>query len=99
REDCGNRGAELLLPRDRDELELVIETLQKPGRSFWIGLWVPGTGTDWTWLNGSRLDRHRFLMDPGETSGKCGAITGNRITSESCSAELRWICQREATEF
>ncbi|NWV60306.1 KRBBA protein, partial [Malurus elegans] len=99
REDCRDRGAELLQPRDRDELELVNETLQKPRTYFWIGLRVPGTGADWTWLNGSSLDRHRFQMDPGERPGKCGTITGNRIISESCSTELRWICQKESTKL
>ncbi|NXY12425.1 KRBBA protein, partial [Pteruthius melanotis] len=96
-DDCGDRGATLLLlPDDPDELELLNETLQKSRSYFWIGLWEPVPGTGWTWLNGSRLHRDRFQPDLGENRGQCGAIKGGRIGSETCSSALRWICQREA---
>ncbi|XP_057243946.1 killer cell lectin-like receptor subfamily B member 1B allele A [Malurus melanocephalus] len=98
-EDCGDRGAKLLLPWDRDELEVLNETLQKPGRRFWVGLWVPSARVGWTWLNGSRLDRHRFHLDPRETPGFCGTIRGSSIVSQECNTELQWICQREAAKF
>ncbi|NXA85360.1 KLRBA protein, partial [Melanocharis versteri] len=93
REDCGGRGATLLLPRDRDELEFLNETLQKPG------LWVPAAGTGWTWVNGSCLDRRRFQLDPGERPGACGAISGNRIIRQECGSASQWICQKKATKL
>ncbi|KAM6106649.1 killer cell lectin-like receptor subfamily B member 1A, partial [Phoenicopterus ruber ruber] len=55
REDCVNRGAELLMPGDQNELDFVKELVQKPICDFWIGLSIPSTGKGWTWLNGSRL--------------------------------------------
>ncbi|NWI41702.1 KRBBA protein, partial [Picathartes gymnocephalus] len=79
--------------------ELLNETLQKPGRYFWIGLWVPTAETGWTWVNGSRLDRDRFQLDLEERPGLCGMIKGNSIIPETCSFESQWICQREATKL
>ncbi|NXH98828.1 KRBBA protein, partial [Pachycephala philippinensis] len=99
REDCGGRGATLLLPRDQDELEFLNDTLQKSGRSFWIGLWKPAAGTGWTWVNGSRLDRDRFQLELRDGLGDCGTVKGERISSEDCSTELNWICQKEPTKI
>ncbi|NXS28859.1 KRBBB protein, partial [Pomatostomus ruficeps] len=99
REDCEARGATLLLPRDRDELELLNETLQKPGRSFWIGLWEPAGGSGWTWVNGSGLERHRCPLDIREGPGHCGATNGRAVKAQECGSELQWICQRGATEL
>ncbi|NWW78304.1 KRBBA protein, partial [Climacteris rufus] len=93
-EDCGVRGPTLLLPRDRDELEFLNETLQKPTRHFWIGLSVSEAGTGCMWVNSSCLHRDQFQLDLGERPRPRGMIKGDRITSESCSTELRWICQR-----
>ncbi|KAM6326042.1 killer cell lectin-like receptor subfamily B member 1B allele A isoform 2-T2 [Alca torda] len=56
REDCGNRGAELLMLGDQDELDFLNKSLQKRTSYFWIGL---SAGKGWTWLNGSRLDLSR----------------------------------------
>ncbi|XP_064495318.1 killer cell lectin-like receptor subfamily B member 1A [Pseudopipra pipra] len=59
REDCGARGAAMAMPRDKDELDSLNETLRKPTRHFWIGLSVPAPGVGWTWVNGSRPDWSR----------------------------------------
>ncbi|NWV11040.1 KRBBA protein, partial [Ptilonorhynchus violaceus] len=96
-EDCGNRGATLLLPWDEDELEIHNETVKKPTQPFWIRLWVPAVGTGWTWVNGSRLDQDRFQLDLGERPGVCGIIKGNSIIADNCTSELQWICEREGT--
>ncbi|NWV65135.1 KRBBA protein, partial [Malurus elegans] len=97
-EDCGDRGAELLLPWNQDELEVLNETLQKSGRNFWVGLWVPSAGADWMCDPGS-LCICRFQLDPGETPGFCGTIRGSSIVSQECNTALQWICQREAAKF
>ncbi|NWT49063.1 KLRBA protein, partial [Chroicocephalus maculipennis] len=96
REDCANRGAELLLPEDQDELDFLNKTLQKPAGYFWIGLYA---GKGWTWLNGSRLDPSRFQLSPGAEGVSCGVIKEGRISSESCFSTLRWICQKKATQL
>ncbi|XP_063174809.1 uncharacterized protein LOC134507824 isoform X1 [Chroicocephalus ridibundus] len=96
REDCANRGAELLLPEDQDELDFLNKTLQKPAGYFWIGLYA---GKGWTWLNGSRLDPSRFQLSPRAEGGSCGVIKEGRISSDSCVSTLRWICQKKATQL
>ncbi|KAM6326051.1 killer cell lectin-like receptor subfamily B member 1C isoform 2-T2 [Alca torda] len=96
REDCGNRGAELLMLGDQDELDFLNKSLQKPTRYFWIGLFA---GKGWTWLNGSRLDPSRFRLSPLAEGGSCGVIKEGRISSEGCASALPWICQKEATQL
>ncbi|XP_074423884.1 uncharacterized protein LOC141735186 [Larus michahellis] len=96
REVCANRGAELLLLEDQDELDFLNKTLQKPTSYFWIGLYA---GKGWTWLNGSRLDPSRFPLSPPAEGVSCGVIKEGRISSESCGSTSRWICQKKATQL
>ncbi|NXT35534.1 KRBBA protein, partial [Pelecanoides urinatrix] len=95
--DCVNRGAELLMPADWDELGFVKEMVEKPTSYFWIGLSLPSSRKGWTWLNGSRLDQSRFQLSSWDESRTCGVLRGDRIGSDSCSSALEWICQKEAT--
>ncbi|NXA22959.1 KRBBB protein, partial [Ibidorhyncha struthersii] len=95
REDCVNRGAALLMPGDQDELGFLNEILRRPTRYFWIGLSLPSTGKGWTWLNGSRLDQSRLRGK----DGSCGVAREGRISSDSCSSALQWICQKEAARL
>ena len=41
----------------------------------------------------------RFQLSPGEEGRACGVLRGNRISSDSCSSGLQWICQKEATQL
>ncbi|XP_072703957.1 killer cell lectin-like receptor subfamily B member 1B allele B [Ciconia boyciana] len=99
KQDCVNRGAELLMPGDQEELRFLNEILQKPSRYFWIGLSIPSAGKGWTWLNGSRLDQSRFQVSPGDKGRSCGMLREDRISSDNCSSALQWICQKEATQL
>ncbi|XP_072704153.1 killer cell lectin-like receptor subfamily B member 1B allele C isoform X5 [Ciconia boyciana] len=99
KQDCVNRGAELLMPGDQEELRFLKEILQKPSRYFWIGLSIPSAGKGWTWLNGSRLDHSRFQLSPGDKGRSCGMLREDRISSDNCSSALQWICQKEATQL
>ncbi|XP_039373111.1 killer cell lectin-like receptor subfamily F member 1 [Mauremys reevesii] len=94
RADCSARGSQLLVIRDREELEF-IKDLTTHSHLFWIGLSVPSPQKAWTWLDGSRLDQTQFLVsDPVENS--CGAVWGKWIHSDACSSVLHWICRRDA---
>ncbi|XP_030921621.1 killer cell lectin-like receptor subfamily B member 1C isoform X1 [Geospiza fortis] len=99
REDCRDRGSELLMPRDQDELEFLNESLQNPTRHFWIGLSVPVAGTGWMWENGSDLGQERFQLELGKEPGSCGTLRGNGISPQSCASTLQWICQKESIEI
>ncbi|XP_027595730.2 killer cell lectin-like receptor subfamily B member 1C isoform X2 [Pipra filicauda] len=99
REDCGDRGAAMAMPWDKDELDSLNETLRKPTRHFWIGLSVPAPGMGWTWVNGSRPDWSRFPQDLGEGPGACGALKGDRIDPRACDTGLQWICQTESARI
>ncbi|NXG67796.1 KRBBA protein, partial [Hemiprocne comata] len=100
RQDCVEWGGELLMPADQEELDFLNQLLQKPSRYFWIGLSAPSAGTGWTWLNGSCLDQSRLPLSPEDGGGgTCGVLRGDRIGSDSCTAGLQWICQKEATQF
>ncbi|NXE00715.1 KLRBC protein, partial [Chaetorhynchus papuensis] len=93
---AGNQGSALLVPWDQDELEFLIESLQKPTWHSWIGLSVPVAGM---WENGSDLDQDWFQLDLGKKLGACGTLRGNGIDPQNCDTRLQWICQRESAEI
>ncbi|KAM6107075.1 killer cell lectin-like receptor subfamily B member 1B allele C [Phoenicopterus ruber ruber] len=99
REDCVNRGAELLMPADQDELDFVNELVQKPDSYFWIGLSIPSTGKGWTWLNGSCMDESWFQLRPGDEGRSCGVVKENRIYPRWCRWEFPWICQKDTIQL
>ncbi|NWH56183.1 KRBBC protein, partial [Geococcyx californianus] len=77
----------------------VKDFVQNPSRYFWIGLSIPSAAKGWTWLNGSQLDWNQIQLSPGDSTSTCGLLRVDAITSESCSSELRGICQKEATQL
>ncbi|XP_026517488.1 killer cell lectin-like receptor subfamily B member 1A, partial [Terrapene carolina triunguis] len=56
RADCSARGSQLLVIRDREELES-LQDLTRDVSQFWVGLSVPSPEKAWTWLDGARLDQ------------------------------------------
>ncbi|KAM6233319.1 killer cell lectin-like receptor subfamily B member 1B allele C [Porphyrio hochstetteri] len=97
REDCENRGAELLVPEDQDELDS-ISKIPQSSKQFWIGL-SSSIEQGWTWLNGSRLDQSWISLSPAYGSVCCGMLKGNKISSELCTEGSRWICQKGSTQL
>ncbi|OPJ80398.1 hypothetical protein AV530_010723 [Patagioenas fasciata monilis] len=98
-EDCVNRGAELLMPEDQDELDFLNKILQNPTRYFWIGLSMPSAGKGWIWLNGSHLDQSRFQLSPWDGGRRCGVLRGDRIISDNCRWACQWVCQKKVTQL
>ncbi|KAG6922409.1 killer cell lectin like receptor F1, partial [Chelydra serpentina] len=95
RADCSARGSQLLVIRDREELES-LRALTRGMSQFWVGLSVSSPEKAWTWLNGSRLDQTQFPVSGPAEGNSCGAVEGNQIRSETCSSAFQWICQRDA---
>ncbi|XP_053904002.1 killer cell lectin-like receptor subfamily B member 1B allele C [Malaclemys terrapin pileata] len=95
RTDCSARGSQLLVIRDREELES-LQDLTEGTSQFWIGLSIPSPEKAWTWLDGSRLDQTLFPVSGPAEGNHCGAVEGNRIRSDTCSSGVQWICQQDA---
>ncbi|XP_042717113.2 killer cell lectin-like receptor subfamily B member 1B allele C [Chrysemys picta bellii] len=95
RADCSARGSQLLVIRDREELES-LQDLTGGTSQFWIGLSVSSPEKAWTWLDGSRLDQTLFPVSGPAEGNSCGALAGNRLHSDTCNSGFQWICQRDA---
>ncbi|XP_039373013.1 killer cell lectin-like receptor subfamily B member 1 [Mauremys reevesii] len=95
RADCSARGSQLLVIRDREELESLQDLTQGPNQ-FWVGLSFPSPEKAWTWLDGSRLDQTQFPVSGPAERNSCGVGKGNQIHSDTCSSAFPWICQRDA---
>ncbi|XP_039374412.1 killer cell lectin-like receptor subfamily B member 1B allele C [Mauremys reevesii] len=93
--DCSARGSQLLVIRDREELES-LKALTGGTSLSWVGLSVPSPGKAWTWLDGSRLDQTQFPVSGPAEGNSCGVVKGNRIYSDICDSARQWICQRDA---
>ncbi|XP_039373079.1 killer cell lectin-like receptor subfamily B member 1B allele C [Mauremys reevesii] len=95
RADCSARGSQLLVIRDREELESLQNLTQGPNQ-FWVGLSVSSLEKAWTWLDGSRLDQTQLPVSGPAEGNSCGVVKGNQIHSDACSSAFPWICQRDA---
>ncbi|XP_067386090.1 killer cell lectin-like receptor subfamily B member 1B allele C [Emydura macquarii macquarii] len=93
--DCSARGSQLLVIRDREELEF-LKYLTQGTSEFWVGLSVPSPQKAWVWLDGFRLNLTRFPGLGQAEENSCGTLKGNQIRSDSCSSVFQWICQRDA---
>ncbi|XP_039373246.1 killer cell lectin-like receptor subfamily F member 1 isoform X1 [Mauremys reevesii] len=95
RADCSAKSSRKLVLQDQEEMEFIQNVTQ--GKYYvWLGLSVPSAEKDWTWVDNSVLDQTLFPVTSPTDVNSCGVIKGNRIHSETCSAEFKWICQKEA---
>ncbi|KAL7841701.1 hypothetical protein SRHO_G00253920 [Serrasalmus rhombeus] len=97
REDCRERGADLVIINSR--VEQMFLTDQKKDRNFWIGL------TDenmWKWVDGQPLtDKFWKKHEPNDAHGgeDCAVFTttaefGWRTWNDiSCSVRENWVCE------
>ncbi|XP_074975874.1 killer cell lectin-like receptor subfamily F member 1 isoform X2 [Caretta caretta] len=93
RDDCSGKSSRMLVIQNREEMDFIQDVVQD-ANYIWIGLKVTPPGGKWTWVDGSPLDPVRFS---GSAAGNsCGWIKGSQVLSETCAAELKWICQKEA---
>ncbi|XP_039357868.1 killer cell lectin-like receptor subfamily B member 1B allele B [Mauremys reevesii] len=95
REDCLMKRAQLLVINDWEEMVFVGNSTQDQ-RQMWIGLNITSPGRTWTWQDGSPLNQTLFpVFDPAKEN-KCASVKKNKIHSEICQTELKWICQKAA---
>uniref|UniRef100_A0A8C3SGU7 C-type lectin domain-containing protein n=1 Tax=Chelydra serpentina TaxID=8475 RepID=A0A8C3SGU7_CHESE len=95
RADCSEKSSRKLVIQDREELEF-IQNCTQGKYHVWLGLSFTSPEKNWTWVDSSMLDQTLFPVTGPADVNSCGVIKGNRIHSETCSAEFKWICQKEA---
>ncbi|KAM9119361.1 killer cell lectin-like receptor subfamily B member 1B allele A [Pangshura tecta] len=92
-DDCMWKSAQMLVIQNREEMDSIQEVVQG-ANNVWIGLTVTLPGGEWTWVDGSRLDP--VLFSGSAAGNSCASVKGTQIQSETCAAEFKWICQKEA---
>ncbi|KAM9119343.1 killer cell lectin-like receptor subfamily F member 1 isoform 3-T3 [Pangshura tecta] len=94
-DDCLTKSSRLLVAQDQEEMDYM-ETITSEKNSVWIGLNFKSPERTWIWVDGSPFNENLFpgAGRPGERD--CGVLKRNQIASETCSAELKWICQKDA---
>ncbi|XP_026513529.1 killer cell lectin-like receptor subfamily B member 1 [Terrapene carolina triunguis] len=93
--DCEMRTSQMLVIQDREEMEL-IQNITQGTSLVWIGLTIKSPEKKWTWVDTSPLDQSLFPVTGSAEGNSCGMIRRNRINSESCNTEFKWICQMGA---
>ncbi|XP_065271157.1 killer cell lectin-like receptor subfamily F member 1 [Emys orbicularis] len=93
--DCESRNSQMLVIRDQEDMDF-INTITDGANHVWIGLNITSHTGNWTWVDGSPLNQTLFRVSGPVASNSCGVVKGNRINSETCSAEFKWICQKDA---
>ncbi|XP_074975692.1 killer cell lectin-like receptor subfamily B member 1B allele A [Caretta caretta] len=94
RDDCARRGSHLLVIQDREELEF-IQNIPGNQNPVWIGLNITSPGRKWTWVDDSPLNQTLFTVSGPAEENSCAAVKKNRIQSEICTTDYKWICQKE----
>ncbi|CAM4657076.1 killer cell lectin-like receptor subfamily F member 1 [Caretta caretta] len=95
RDDCPRKRSHILVIQDQDEMQF-IQNVTQGKYPIWIGLNVTSPEEKWTWVDGSILNQNLFPVSGPAVRNSCGVIKGNQMRSEMCSAEFKWICQKEA---
>ncbi|KAM9591707.1 C-type lectin domain family 12 member B-like [Morphnus guianensis] len=89
--DCAARAARLLSPRDFPAAASLEGVMGEPN-PLWVGLRFRAHA--WIWPDGSQQP-----PPTGQRGGQgrdCGVLRRGRSALESCGAELRWLCRRDA---
>ncbi|NP_001153374.1 killer cell lectin-like receptor subfamily B member 1A isoform 2 [Mus musculus] len=93
--DCDGKGATLMLIQDQEELRFLLDSIKEKYNSFWIGLRYTLPDMNWKWINGSTLNSDVLKITGDTENDSCAAISGDKVTFESCNSDNRWICQKE----
>ncbi|KAH0630420.1 hypothetical protein JD844_013433 [Phrynosoma platyrhinos] len=94
RNDCLVNNSQLLVIQDKEEMEF-IKQITRGTDVYWIGLSLSSSDNKWMWVTDAQYDENIFDRPKDTQRNSCGTIK-DKINSDKCSAELRWICQKEA---
>ncbi|XP_062978377.1 killer cell lectin-like receptor subfamily B member 1B allele A isoform X4 [Elgaria multicarinata webbii] len=90
---CSARHSHLVVIQDKEEKEYLKQITQDI-HTYWAGLFMSFPEKKWVWMTGSRLDKNLFKEPNHSEEEYCGAIKNSKITSDTCNAEFRWVCQK-----
>uniref|UniRef100_A0A8D0GKJ4 C-type lectin domain-containing protein n=1 Tax=Sphenodon punctatus TaxID=8508 RepID=A0A8D0GKJ4_SPHPU len=93
-EACVTKRARLLVLRDLEEMTF-IKNITEGSELTWLGLTVTFPEGNWTWLDGSPLDRKTFQISGPANQNSCGIMKGSQVNSLVCSVTTNWICEKE----
>ncbi|XP_076874406.1 uncharacterized protein LOC143524812 [Brachyhypopomus gauderio] len=102
RQDCRERGADLVIINSREEQEFMFEMVNNT--HAWIGLTDMNTEGIWKWVDGSRPPNTGYWAQ-GEPNGKgiehCGEVViftySKGWNDWTCSNKNKWICEKSVT--
>ncbi|KTF74530.1 hypothetical protein cypCar_00031017 [Cyprinus carpio] len=94
RKDCKDRGADLIIINNEQELDFV-KNLVSVGSEVWIGLSkMEGT---WKWVDDSTLTTGFWASgEPSDSSGNenCAVNLSSGFADNSCDKIIEWICEK-----
>ncbi|XP_031670794.1 C-type lectin domain family 4 member E-like isoform X2 [Oncorhynchus kisutch] len=100
REDCLERGADLVIINSREEQEFLFNLK----RSVWIGLTDSDNEGTWKWVDGTPLTTGYWCYPCPDNAGPtqnedCVEIRKDQFPLEawndlSCDSQLNWICEK-----
>ncbi|XP_047008369.1 hepatic lectin isoform X2 [Ictalurus punctatus] len=101
REDCRERGADLVIINSAEEWEFIIKQLGESNRA-WIGLSDRDTEGEWKWVDGTELKSGTGYWYKGEPNNQhnnedCAEIwtfpDKKAWNDRPCSEKQWWICE------
>uniref|UniRef100_A0A667Y8K8 C-type lectin domain-containing protein n=1 Tax=Myripristis murdjan TaxID=586833 RepID=A0A667Y8K8_9TELE len=99
RQDCLERGADLVVINSQDEQKFINSFKQ----TMWLGLSDRGERGNWTWVDGTRLDTgfwgHGEPGSPSTPEREHCAYTYwynnlNSWSDDKCAKRRHWICEK-----
>ncbi|XP_065146250.1 asialoglycoprotein receptor 2-like [Paramisgurnus dabryanus] len=91
KQDCEQRGANLIIINNQEEQEFVLKATA--GQLIWIGL--SKEGEVWKWDDGTTLTLSFWMNGyPKSDNQYCAVISSSGWADYSCGYTNRWICEK-----
>ncbi|XP_053144459.1 killer cell lectin-like receptor subfamily B member 1B allele A [Hemicordylus capensis] len=94
KDDCMEKKSRLAVIYSQEQMEFLQQKIQK---ETWIGFLADVRVKKWVWINGSLLNQTLLPRMHQQHSSSCGALTKSGLSSDMCSTDLHWICQKAST--